>query len=129
MPAGPPLCAWTRRGESGHDAPVTKKHKLSERGRRRAGERTAVKMAQDRVRLAELSPGGAPERPVVVESAAVVDGRARDTRCAVCEAGLDLDEHEVVAHGAVSLRRVRLTCKECHTPRVLWFKIEPRLPS
>jgi hypothetical protein len=76
-----------------------------------------------------MSPGGAPERPIVVESAAVIEGRARDSRCAVCEAELDLEEHEVATHAGQSLRRVKLTCRECHTPRVIWFKLAPRLPS
>jgi hypothetical protein len=108
---------------------VTKKHKLSPRGQRRAAERAAVSLAKDRVRLAELEPGGAPERPLVVTSASVIDGRARDTLCAVCEAGLELEDHEVVAHASGSLRRARLVCKECHTPRTIWFRIVPPLPS
>jgi hypothetical protein len=108
---------------------VTKKHKLSKRGQRRAAERAAVSLAKDRVRLAELEPGGAPERPIVVDSASVVESRARDTRCAVCEAGLELADHDVVAHAGASLRRTRLVCKECHTPRVIWFRIAPPMAN
>lgn len=108
---------------------MTKKHKLSARGQRRAAERGAVSLAKDRVRLAELSPGGAAERPIVVDSAAVIDGRARATPCAVCEGQLTLEEHEVVAHAGVNLRRTRGLCRECHTPRVLWFRLEPPRPS
>jgi hypothetical protein len=108
---------------------MTKKHKLSPRGQRRAAERAAVSLAKDRVRLAELAAGGAPERPIVVESAAQIEGQARDTRCAVCEAQLQLEDHEVVPNAGTSLRRVRLVCRECHTPRVLWYRITPRAPN
>ncbi len=104
---------------------MTKKRRLSPRGLRRSAERAAIDLAKDRVRLAELEPGGSPERPIVVETASVIDGRARDTRCAVCEAELTLDDHEVVEHARGRLRRTRLTCRECHAPRVIWFRIEP----
>jgi hypothetical protein len=108
---------------------VTKKHKLSPRGQRRAAERAAVSRAKDRVKLAQLSPGGAAERPLSVESASVIDGAARDTPCAVCEAELELKEHDAVVVDEVRLRRVSLVCRECHTPRELWFRIVPRAPN
>jgi hypothetical protein len=103
---------------------MTKKHKLSPRGQRRAAERAAVQLAKDRVAAAKLVPGGAPERPLAVASASVIELRARDTPCAVCAAGLILEEHEAVAHDGEGLRRLRLVCKECHAPRVMWFRIE-----
>jgi hypothetical protein len=103
---------------------VTKRHKLSKRGVKRADERAAVQLAKDRVRLAELSPGGAPQRPLAVESASLVEVRAKETPCAVCEARLDLKDHDAVD----GLRRVRLVCKECHVERVIWFRLDlPRL--
>jgi hypothetical protein len=108
---------------------VTKKHKLSPRGQRRAAERAAVDLARDRVKLAELSAGGAAERPIVVETPSVIEGRARDLRCAVCEGEVTLDEHEAVEQGGVRLRRVKTVCRECHTPRILWFRLVPKLPS
>jgi hypothetical protein len=108
---------------------MTKKTKLSPRGQRRAAERAAVKLAKDRVRLAELEPGGSAERPLVVDSAAVIEPRAKDTRCAVCESALDLEDHEVVTEAGQSLRRVRLVCKLCHTPRTLWFRLERPMPN
>jgi hypothetical protein len=108
---------------------VTKKHKLSPRGQRRAGERAALALAKDRVKLAALGPGGAAERPIAVESASVIEGHARDTRCAVCEAELIVEEHDAVVEGGVSLRRVRATCRECHTPRTIWYRITPRAPN
>ncbi len=104
---------------------MTKKHKLTDRGKRRAAQRAAVALAKDRVRLAELEPGGAPERPISVVSAAVIETRTRDTPCAVCEAGLDLQEHEAFTVDGVSLRRTRSVCKQCHATRMLWFRIDP----
>jgi hypothetical protein len=111
------------------DGAVTKKHKLSSRGQRRAAERAAVSFAKDRVKLAELSAGGSAERPIVVETASVIEGLARDTRCAVCEAELELKDHDAVTVESASLRRVRLICRECHTPRLLWYRIVPRAPN
>jgi hypothetical protein len=108
---------------------VTKKHKLSPRGQRRAGERAALALAKDRVKLAALGPGGAAERPITVESASVIEGLARDTPCAVCEAELILEEHEALVVDGASLRRVRAACRECHTPRLLWYRIVPRAPN
>jgi hypothetical protein len=104
---------------------VTKKRKLSPRGQRRAAERAAVELARQRVRLAELEPGGTAERPIVVESASVIETRARDTPCAVCEGALEVVEHASVAHGESRLRRVDLRCRACHAPRSIWFRIEP----
>jgi hypothetical protein len=108
---------------------VTKKRKLSPRGQRRAAERDAVDRARKRVQMAKEQPGGHPGRPIAVASAAVIEARARAVPCAVCQAALDLDAHEATTHDGLSLRRVRLVCKECHTPRELWFHIEPPLPS
>ena len=108
---------------------MTKKHKLSERGRRRAGERAAVDLARDRLRAAELAPGGTPGRPIVVDSAHVIEGQARDLRCAICEAEVILEEHDAVTHEGTLVRRVRVICKECHVPRLIWFRIERPRPN
>jgi len=81
------------------------------------------------MRAAEISPGGTPERPIVVDSAQVIDGRARDLLCVVCEANVILEEHDAIPHGDVILRRAKVVCKECHTPRVIWFRVERPRPN
>jgi hypothetical protein len=108
---------------------VTKKHRLSKRGLRRVAERDAVALAEDRVKLARLSPGGSPERPLEVETPSVIETRATATPCAVCEASLELRDHEIAVHEGARLRRVRLVCKQCHAPRELWFKLAPSGPN
>jgi hypothetical protein len=108
---------------------MTKRHKLSKRGLRRADERAAVDLMKNRLRLAELSPGGGPDNPLPVDTSALVEVTARSTRCAACEGQLVLDEHEAVEVDGKRLRRVKLTCRQCHTPRLLWFRLVSNAPS
>jgi hypothetical protein len=79
-----------------------------------------------RQRLTAAAPGGAADRPLVVSSAAVVDGRARSEPCIQCGGELDLRNHS--AEGA-TLRLVTLVCRLCHTPRSIWFRIESTLAN
>jgi hypothetical protein len=64
-----------------------------------------------------------------VTSAQVIDGLARETRCAVCEASVILEEHDAIPQNDLILRRVRVVCKECHTPRVIWFRVDRPRPN
>ncbi len=108
---------------------MTKKHKLSERGRRRVAERAAADHVRDRARLARLEPGGTPERPITVEAVPLVELRATGTPCALCDGPLQLDEHAAETHGGVSLRVARLTCRRCHARRELYFLLAPPRPN
>ena len=106
---------------------MTTKHTLSARGQRRAATRAALDLARDRQRLAKLEPGGAPDRPIPVETPPLVDLRATATPCAVCDGPLALDEHAVASHEGTSLRLARLTCRLCHARREIYFVLAPRV--
>jgi hypothetical protein len=97
------------------------------RGRsdRRRLERDAKKLADAREKLAKLSEGGAPERPIDVESASVVEARAAALGCARCGGEVRILEHEAVS----GLRRVRARCKQCSAVREVWLRIAERLLS
>jgi hypothetical protein len=90
---------------------------------RRAAERALAKDARDRARLAEMSPGGAPTRPIEVASASVIEPSASSTPCALCEGTLRIEEHAAETAQGVRLRVVRLRCTRCSATRSIWFRI------
>ncbi len=96
---------------------------------RRKRDKAARKLALDRDRLAALEVGGSAERPLVVESSALVEIRARAAGCHQCGGATTLDRHAVTVVDGEPLRDVTLTCKTCHATRRLWFRIQPSLPS
>ncbi len=96
---------------------------------RRKREKAARKLALDKNRLAALEPGGCADRPLTVESAAIVEQRARSPGCHQCEGPLVVEDHSVVNHEAQLLRAVDLQCRRCHTRRRLWIRVQPVLPS
>ncbi len=105
--------------------------KKPKRGRTetRSSVRELTKLADARAKLAALEPGGAPSRPLDVESASVIELRARSFPCTRCEGELVLDEHAAIVHGGESLRELRLKCRRCGTPRTLWFRVRPPLTN
>jgi hypothetical protein len=105
------------------------KKPLSARTLRRVGERDQEKLARDRERLFALEPGGTAARPLIVESASVIEPTARAVRCPRCVGELRVEEHAARIVGGVSLRAVRLRCAQCGVPRELWFRITLALPS
>lgn len=97
-----------------------------ERTQRRARERAARRLVRDRERLARLSPGGSPDHPIDVDSAAVIEGRAASFRCLQCDGEYTVDEHRSAGPG---LRVVAVKCRTCHVPRELWFRLGSSAPS
>lgn len=95
------------------------------RAQRRRLERELTKLADAKQRLAELSPGGNPERPIDVDSASVVALRAAALGCARCEGDLRVEREEAVQ----GLRRVAASCKACRAERVIWLRLASRLLS
>ena len=93
---------------------------------RRVAERALRKEIKERQQLVAAAPGGAADRPLPVTSASVIDGQARSLRCVQCGGELDLHSH---AAPSATLRRVKLVCRLCHTPREAWFRIEPALAN
>lgn len=106
--------------------PVAADRKRPDRTARRAAERDARKLVRDREKLAALSPGGAPERPIEVASAAVIEGRAGALPCAQCEGEYRIRDHRSAGPG---LRCVDVTCRRCSAPRTLWFRISVDEPN
>ena len=97
--------------------------KSSPRTVRREAERAAVKDVRQRERLAALAPGGAPDRPIEVASASVVDAHARASRCPLCGEALRLDEHVAVETDGHRLRVARMACPRCGARRALHYRI------
>src|SRR5438105_10209037 len=96
------------------------------RTERRDAARAAEKLARARMKLALLAPGGAPDRPIVVMSASVVEPHARSLPCPACSAsGVGLEEHAA----AEGLRVARVRCARCGVRREIWFRIDTTLPS
>lgn len=101
---------------------LAKKPKRARTVRREAARATAGLVA-DRERLFVLEPGGAPERPISVETASIVELRALSVRCPRCEGEHRLVEHAAVVVQGVRLREARLSCRACGARRSLWFRL------
>jgi hypothetical protein len=93
--------------------------KTRDRTARRVAERDARRLMRDKEKLALLERGGAPDRPLEVPSAAVIEGRARSMPCVQCEGEYQVTDHRT--EGA--LRVVDVSCRRCHVRRSLWFRI------
>ena len=92
---------------------------------RRAQARALEKLATQREKLARLETGGAPDHPVVVESASQVEVHARSLRCVRCDGSYRLDEHLAETIGGERLRVARLVCPACGARRSVYFRIAP----
>ena len=86
-------------------------------------EREQHKLQQDKLKLAELSEGGAAQRPIAVESASVVESRASSLPCVVCDYGCHVLNHEALTDGGERLRRLEVGCSRCGTRRYLYFRV------
>jgi hypothetical protein len=94
-----------------------------ERRGRRELERALRKNVRRVQRLAEDLPGGAPERPIDVPSAAVVATKALATLCLQCGGDLELRRDGATSTPRGVLRELELACRRCHAPRRLWFRV------
>lgn len=102
------------------------RRKRPERTERRRRDRAARRLARDREQLAALLPGGSAERPLEVDSPAVIELRALAQRCPRCSGTYALDDHQ---SAAVGLRVVSLTCRTCRAPRQIWFRLGSSAPN
>lgn len=96
---------------------------------RRAIERELGALADAREKLARISDGGAPERPLTVASASIVEPRALALGCARCEGELRVESHDALSTPQGALRRVRARCRGCGAIREIWLQIVVSLPS
>jgi hypothetical protein len=81
------------------------------------------KLVQAERKLFALEPGGSPERPLDIPSAAVIEPKARSARCPRCDEPFELAAHEAHTDEHGRLREVRLACRSCGERRSLWFRI------
>lgn len=97
----------------------------------REAERSAGKLARSRMKLSALEPGGAPDRPIEVTSASIIEPHASSMPCAACGAyGVRVDEHiAVTLEDSRRVRIVYVNCQRCGTRREIYFRIGTMLPS
>jgi hypothetical protein len=98
--------------------------KKRERGVRRERARLHENLVRDLERLARLEPGGSPDRPIVIDSPAVVDVRALAKPCPLCAGPLRLEEHAATEIDGVRLRVAAVACTQCATRRSLYFRLQ-----
>jgi len=108
---------------------MKKKPKTSARAERRSAARASEKLVLARQKLARLEPGGAAERPLVVESASVVEARASGEACLACGARVRVVDHSVETSAGQRLRVVRVRCLVCGSDRTFYFRIGATLLS
>ncbi len=82
-----------------------------------------VASLRDRDLNVRSQPGGSPDRPVIVETAAVILGRAARFRCGQCTGALRFTDHMPVLINAARRRRVDAQCSLCGARRSIWFEI------
>jgi hypothetical protein len=86
----------------------------------------ALRREHVREQLASLQPGGSPRRAIDVTSAAVIEPRAATMPCPHCGGLYRIHEHTRPVPG---LRKVDVACRQCSTPRSLWFRIVVNEPN
>jgi len=96
---------------------------------RREADRDAKKALHDRLALARLEPGGAPERPIVLVSASLVEPTARAMPCPACAATVRVHDHTAELLGGKRLRVVRVDCARCGFAGSRYFTIAEPLPN
>jgi len=94
------------------------------RATRRAAQRQHVR---DLDRLARLAPGGAPDRPIEVDTPAVVDVMAEARRCPLCDGPLHLVQHTAETIDGERLRVAHVKCASCGVPRAIYFRLQAPL--
>lgn len=75
-------------------------------------------------RLARAQPGGAPDRPLVIDSPAVVEVRAVAAPCPLCGGSLRLTAHTAEVIEGERLRVAAVACGACGSERSIYFRLE-----
>ena len=88
----------------------------------RAAQRQHVR---DLDRLARLAPGGAPDRPIEVDTPPLVDLKAEASPCPLCGGSLRLNEHAAETIAGERLRVARVRCTRCGIARAIYFRLAP----
>lgn len=127
-----PRPGWSRPRSAAERRPVLWCQRMVKRARteRREAARDAAKMARARMKLAALEPGGAPDRPIEVTSASVIEPQATSMSCPACGSqGQRIDEHIAETIDGSRLRVVHARCPRCGSRREVYFRIGTVLPS
>jgi hypothetical protein len=98
---------------------------LTRRGARRRHARDAEALAADLEALEKVAPGGTPQRPLDVETAAQVDVIAGQRVCPRCRVARRLDQHVARTVDGESLRVALISCPACARRTELWFRLRP----
>jgi hypothetical protein len=93
------------------------------RAQRRVRARAHERLVRDLDRLARLETGGAPDRPFVIDSPAVVEVRALARPCPLCGGSLRLEGHGAEIVDGVRLRVAAVACTTCGTRRSIYFRL------
>ncbi len=94
------------------------------RAERRLQARTEQRLTRELDRLARMQPGGAPDRPLVIDTPAVVELRAVARPCPLCGGSLRLKAHTAEVIEDVRLRVAAVACTACGSERSLYFRLE-----
>jgi hypothetical protein len=94
------------------------------RAERRLRDRAQQQLVRDLERLARLQPGGAPERPIAIDSPAVVEVRALSRPCPLCDGSLRLEDHTAEVIDGTRLRVAAVTCTTCGVRRSIYFRLD-----
>jgi predicted RNA-binding Zn-ribbon protein involved in translation (DUF1610 family) len=95
----------------------------------RLAEAEAREAEHLRSRREARMPGGSPEHPIEVASAAVIEPRATSLPCPRCGSPAHVDEHEVVGLQTQRLRVTRMRCGTCGHRRPLYFLVRSSASS
>jgi hypothetical protein len=96
------------------------------RAARRQKARELEKLGRALDRTARSLPGGAPERPIRVDSAAVADAKVRAQRCPRCDGEGEVVDEAAEFQGGEQLRRFDVACRRCHAHRTIWIAVGAR---
>ena len=94
---------------------------------RREADRKTEALIAAKEKLADLEPGGTEERPIVVDSASLVEPRALRERCLACDSAVDLVDHRAVHVRGTLVREVVVKCKRCARQRSRWLRVAMQL--
>jgi hypothetical protein len=94
------------------------------RAARRERERAGRELAREIERLARAEEGGSPQRPIVIDTPALVELRAVARPCPLCGGPLRLEAHAAEVIDGVRLRIAHVVCTSCGRPRAIHFRLD-----
>ena len=99
------------------------KRKPTPRTVRRMQGRVHESLVKDLERLARLAPGGAPDRPLDVQTPSQVEPIAEASTCPLCEGVLRIENHAAETHETGRLRVAHMRCTSCGVARAFYFRL------